>query len=67
MFDRKKETPRLAPPAEVSGKLRRSKSFERPTRSSARRAETAAEKQEKLFDHRRLVATASATGPPEWA
>ena len=65
MFDRKKETPRFPPTTQ--GNLRRSKSFERPTRSSVRRAETAAEKQEKLFDHKRLVATASATGPPEWA
>ena len=67
MFARKKATPRFHqdPPAQ-QGKLRRSKSFERPTRSSIRRAETVAERQEKLFDHKRLVATASATGPPAW-
>ena len=65
MFDRKKETPRF-PPQQQQGKLRRSKSFERPTRSSTRRAEAAAEIQEKLFDRKRLVASARAKGPPEW-
>ena len=65
MFDRKKETPRF-PPQQQQGKLRRSKSFERPTRSSTRRAEAAAEIQEKLFDRKRLVASVRAKGPPEW-
>ena len=61
MFDRKRGG------TQGTKLLRRSQSFERPTRSSARRAVTVADNQEKLFDRKRLVAAASATGPPAWA
>jgi len=47
LFDHRRPAPPRPPTSE--GRLRRSRSFDRPTASSARRAE-------KLFDHKRAVA-----------